>query len=227
MSIPNNNNYTSHYTNANNYQSSENINIIKNNNDINIMNPSNNEYIFTSNFGNHNNNKNNNINFNNLPYPTQQNNIQTTNLHDNLKQINHQTINDQNLRFINTQPYIRQNQLVNQMNNYPNINTQMPNNVNINGYRYNEINNNYMQRKINNPSFIPFESGVGFINSPSQPLPPVEILIQGTPCYNVFVGTSSNNYTEYKGQSILKPPTTSKVYNIKEIKPSHPHIIKF
>ena len=80
------------------------------------------------------------------------------------------------------------------MNNYPNINIQKPNNVNINGYRYNEINNNY----------IPFESGVGFINSPSQPLPPVEILIQGTPCYNVFVGTSSNNYTEYKGQSILK-----------------------
>ena len=45
---------------------------------MSIMNPSNNEYIFTSNFGNHNNNKNNNININNLPYPTQQNNIQTT-----------------------------------------------------------------------------------------------------------------------------------------------------
>ena len=115
--------------------------------------------------------------------------------------------------------------LVNPINNYPNINIQKPNNVNINGYRYNEINNNYMQRKINNPSFIPFESGVGFINSPSQPLPPVEMLIQDTPCYNAFVDTSSNNYNEYKGQSILKPPTTSKVYNIKEIKPSHPHII--
>ena len=210
MSIPNNNNYTSHYTNANNYQSSENINNIQNNNDINIMNPSNNEYIFTSNFGNHNNNKNNNNNINkqNQRFINTQQNFQIDKKFGRTK--SPPNIQRKTLSFFPEKNgnYIPQNQLVNQMNNYPNINIQKPNNVNINGYRYNEINNNYMQRKINNPSFIPFESGVGFINSPSQPLPPVEILIQGTPCYNVFVGTSSNNYTEYKGQSILKPPTT-------------------
>ena len=228
MSIPNNNNYTSHYTNANNYQSSENINSIKNNNDINIMNPSNNAHKITSNFGNHNNNKNNNNNINkqNQRFINTQQNFQIDKKFGRTK--SPPNIQRKTLSFFPEKNgnYIPQNQLVNQMNNYPNINIQKPNNVNINGYRYNEKNNNSMQRKINNPSFIPFESGVGFINSPSQPLPPVEILIQGTPCYNVFVGTSSNNYTEYKGQSILKPPTTSKVYNIKEIKPSHPHIIK-
>jgi hypothetical protein len=106
------------------------------------------------------------------------------------------------------------------MNNYPNINTQIPSNVIINGYRYN-VNNNSMQRKKNNPSFIPFESGVGFINSPSQPQPPADIFIQGTPYYNVVVGTPSNNIG-----SILKPPTTSKVNNINEIQPPHQHIIK-
>ena len=104
MSIPNNNNYTGYYTNTNYYQSSENINNIQNNNNVNSMNPSNNAHKITSNFGNHNNNKNNNININNLPYPTQQNNIQTTYLQNNLKQINHQRINEQNQRFINTQP---------------------------------------------------------------------------------------------------------------------------